>query len=248
MIGLPSRSRTGPLEPKAKGNVDFGRRHEATRFRWPWWELAVGLVIGLVALIPVANVMAPSLPFDDAYISFAYAAHLVAGHGLRLSVGSAPVEAFSDPLWVMLMAAGKAVGVTIPTWSRIVNVVMIALLAATTAGLARRLNPKAPAWMAVAAAALVALVPAVVYQAVGGLESLLFAVLFNCILLAALADRAVSRSMSVTTSILCFLLFLTRPEGLVVWILVWLASWTWTARHPRPSAGRDLVPCPRHCR
>jgi hypothetical protein len=105
---------------------------------------------------------------------------------------------------------------------------MIALLAATTAGLARRLNPKAPAWMAVVAAALVSLVPAVVYQAVGGLESLLFAVLFNGILLAALADRAASRPMSVTTSLLCFLLFLTRPEGLVVWILVWLASWTWT--------------------
>lgn len=65
----------------------------------------------------MASVAAPSLPFDDSYISFAYAAHLVDGSGLRLSVGSAPVEAFSDPLWVVLMAAGKAIGFGLVTCS-----------------------------------------------------------------------------------------------------------------------------------
>ena len=196
-------------------------------------------MIGAAALVLVANVAAPSLPFDDAYVSFSYALHLATGHGLRLSVGSSPVEAFSDPLWVLLMAAGKAVGATIPTWSRIVNTTLIALLAATTAGLARRLNPRAPAWMAVVAAALVAFIPAVVYQAVGGLESLLFAVLVNGVLLAALADRAAPRSLSVITSVLSFLLFLTRPEGLVVWILVWLLSWT-SARDVRSQVVAGL--------
>jgi hypothetical protein len=173
------------------------------------------------------NVAAPSLPFDDSYISFAYAAHLVEGNGLRLSVGSPPVEAFSDPLWVVLMAAGKAIGFGIVTWARIVNAVLIAVLAVTTARFVRRLNPRAPRWMAVLAAASVALVPAVPYQAIGGPETLLFAVLLNCVLLAVLTDRLAGRPVSVTTTGLCFLAFLTRPEGLVLWVLVWSVSWTW---------------------
>jgi hypothetical protein len=183
--------------------------------------------MGVVALVLMANVAAPSLPFDDSYISFAYAAHLVEGHGLRLSAGSPAVEAFSDPLWVALMAAGKAIGFGIVTWARIVNAVLIAVLAGTTAGFVRRLNPAGPRWMAVLAAALVALVPAVPYQAVGGLETLLFAVLLNGVLLAVLADRLAGRPVSVTTTGLCFLAFLTRPEGLVLWLLVWAVSWTW---------------------
>jgi hypothetical protein len=112
-----------------------------------------------VSLVLVANVAALSLPFDDSYVSIAYAAHLITGHGLRLSIGSPPTEAFSDPLWVALTATGKAVGLTITTWARLVNVTLIALLAATTAGIARRLNPKATAWMAALAAALVAFHP-----------------------------------------------------------------------------------------
>lgn len=183
--------------------------------------------MGVVAVVMMANVAAPSLPFDDSYISFAYAANLADGHGLRLSIGSAPVEAFSDPLWVVLMATGKAIGFGIVTWSRIVNAALIATLAGTTAGFVRRLNPTAPRWMAVLAAALVALVPAVPYQAIGGLETLLFAVLLNCVLLAVLTDRLAGRPLSVTTTGLCFLAFLTRPEGLVLWILVWSVSWTW---------------------
>lgn len=214
-----------PVEPEE--DEDSGPPPIARARPWPSWEVGVGAVIGVAALVMMANVAAPSLPFDDSYISFAYAAHLVEGNGLRLSIGSAPVEAFSDPLWVALMAAGKAIGFGIVTWARIVNAVLIAVLAGTTAGFVRRLNPTGPRWMAVLAAALVALVPAVPYQAIGGLETLLFAVLLNCVLMAVLADRLAGRPVSVTTTTLCFLAFLTRPEGLVLWVLVWSLSWTW---------------------
>ncbi len=190
--------------------------HRAPRRRWHWarWEAVVGLVVGVVAIVPMANLNNPSFPFDDGYISFAYAARLATGHGLRLTVGSTPVEAFSDPLWVFLMALGKAVGVPIPTWSRVIEMVSIAALAATTAGLVRRLNQRAPLWMAAAAAALVGLLPATVFSALGGLEILLFAGLLNGVLLALLADRSSKRSPSGVTTGLCFLLFLTRVECL----------------------------------
>ncbi len=42
--------------------------------------------------------------FDDAMISMRYAQHLAAGHGLVWNIGEAPVEGFTNPLWVGYMA------------------------------------------------------------------------------------------------------------------------------------------------
>ncbi len=153
-----------------RGILDADRRR---------WSVLVGAVLAVGALVPMANANARSLPFDDAYISFSYAARLASGHGLRLSVGSPPVEAFSDPLWVALLAVGKLFGVAIPTWARVLNIALIGVIGGATARLVRRLNPEAPAWMAVGTAALVVFIPATTYDAVGGLETLLFAALFD---------------------------------------------------------------------
>src|SRR5262245_2787031 len=38
---------------------------------------------------------------DDAYISMRYARHLVDGHGLVWNVGEAPIEGFTNFLWVL---------------------------------------------------------------------------------------------------------------------------------------------------
>ena len=66
---------------------------------WPTAELVVGGSMGVVALIPMANAWTPSLPFDDAYISYTYALRLATGHGLTLSAGAKPVEAYSCLLY-----------------------------------------------------------------------------------------------------------------------------------------------------
>ncbi|MGH9120842.1 MAG: hypothetical protein ACRDYC_02685, partial [Acidimicrobiales bacterium] len=197
---------------------------------WRRFELRVGAVVGLLAMIPMANAAAPSLPFDDSYISFAYAARLVAGDGFRLTAGSKPVEAFSDPLWVLIMAVGRVLGIGLPTWSRIIDVLIVALLAGLTAALVRRLNPGAPTWMAAGAAALVAWVPATAYQAVGGLETELFSALLVGALLSMVVDAQARRPLSALTVGLCLALGLTRIEGALVFVVMWLVSWTWSRR------------------
>jgi len=53
---------------------------------------------------------------DDAYISFRYARNLIDGHGLVFNPGLPPVEGFSNPLWVLMVAAAMAVGVP-PEWA-----------------------------------------------------------------------------------------------------------------------------------
>jgi hypothetical protein len=64
----------------------------------------------LLALVPW-GIGAWALRFtcDDAYISFRYAANLLAGHGLVYNVGETPpVEGYSNFLWTLASAAGQA--------------------------------------------------------------------------------------------------------------------------------------------
>jgi hypothetical protein len=182
----------------------------------------------MIAIIPIANAWDPSLPFEDAYISFAYALHLATGHGLVLSVGAPSVEAFSNPLWVLILATGKLLGFTIPTWSNVVNVVLVGILAGTTMRIARRLASAAPIWIVAGAAITVALLPVVAYYAVAGLETLLFAVVFNLALLWFLTDCNRSNPISGTTEIWFLLLALVRPEGFLIWVVAWTLSWQWS--------------------
>ncbi len=201
------------------------------------WSVLVGTVLAIGALVPMANANTRSLPFDDAYISFSYAARLATGHGLRLSVGAPPVEAFSDPLWVAMLALGKLFGVAIPTWARVLNIALIATIGGGTARLVRRLSPEAPAWMAVGTAALVVFVPATTYDAVGGLETLLFAALLVVVLLCFLSDWTERRALSVATTVGCLLLAVTRPEGAVVWAVLWAQTWIWSRSLRRQALG-----------
>lgn len=41
--------------------------------------------------------------FDDAFISYRYAQHMVQGHGLVFNIGEAPVEGYTNFLWTLLM-------------------------------------------------------------------------------------------------------------------------------------------------
>lgn len=55
---------------------------------------------------------------DDAFISFRYAQHLFEGHGLVWNIGeTAPVEGYSNFLWVLLITLGYFFGLEPDTWS-----------------------------------------------------------------------------------------------------------------------------------
>ncbi|AKV01378.1 acyltransferase 3 [Labilithrix luteola] len=47
---------------------------------------------------------------DDAFISFRYARHLAAGHGLVWNVGEPPLQGFTNPLWTLAIALGIRFG------------------------------------------------------------------------------------------------------------------------------------------
>lgn len=59
---------------------------------------------------------------DDAYISFRYARNLADGHGFRFNPGDAPVEGFTNLLWVLYLAPFEALGLPIEIVARATSV------------------------------------------------------------------------------------------------------------------------------
>lgn len=66
--------------------------------------------------------------FDDAMISMQYAKHLAGGQGLAWNAGETPVEGYSNPLWVFLMAGIHLLPIPLTQTSLAVKVMSLAFL------------------------------------------------------------------------------------------------------------------------
>jgi hypothetical protein len=85
--------------------------------------------------------------FDDAMISMRYARNLVEGHGLVWNPGEAPVEGFTNPLWVLWMAVLHATGLseaTLPLAVSISGVATLLTSAFVFRSIARQIYPDHP--------------------------------------------------------------------------------------------------------
>jgi arabinofuranosyltransferase len=88
------------------------------------------------ALVPfLALVWRFDFVCDDAYISFRYAFNLWRGEGLRFNLGpQAPVEGYSEFLWVLVIAGGMKAGVAPWVLARVLSVVAGAALVYLASG------------------------------------------------------------------------------------------------------------------
>jgi len=130
-------------------------------------------VLAAVAGLVIA-VQAIPYQLDDAFIAYRYAESFVAGHGLTFNPGSAPVEGFTSPLWVLLLSvvAGLGGAGQLPIAGTAMGLLSyLGLLAA--AFLALR-DGKSPNWSGALAVGLLATLPGVTFYATTGMESLLF--------------------------------------------------------------------------
>lgn len=107
-----------------------------------------GLHLALAALVVACfayNVHEYWFLGDDGYIAFRFAKNLVEGHGLVYNPGER-VEGYTQPVWVLLMAGGMALGWRPEIFSCVVGTLSGALILATLAWFTRRLDPRAGAW------------------------------------------------------------------------------------------------------
>ncbi len=151
---------------------------------------------------------------DDAGISFAYARNLAQGHGLVAQPGVAPVEGYSNPLWVFLLAAFQAVRLFDPLWTP--KLLSLGLGFGTFALLDRMLaQAGVGAPLSAVALALLALQSGFAIWMVSGLENPLYACLFVGLALLSLREiqQETTPRNAIAAGLLAAGLALTRPEG-----------------------------------
>lgn len=184
--------------------------------RWLAW-CSLRLPLPIILATPSLIILAIGLTFcwhywiDDAYISFRYARNLAEGHGLVWNAGER-VEGFSNPLWVLLLAAGAGLGGSIEGWASFLTVTMtVSVLVLSTLLLPAlgwcRKELKLRALLPI----LLVLTPGFLVYSSVRMETMLFCALLTALLLA----QCRQPTDFVAPTALCLAIVLTRPEGLL---------------------------------
>jgi arabinofuranosyltransferase len=173
-------------------------------------------VAGFVVVIAAAaawHARSLSCIADDAYISFRYARHLVAGDGLVFNRGER-VEGYTDFLWIVLIAGGLRCGASAEATALWLGAASLALLAAAIDALGRAAFGWTTRERIVALALLAALGPPLVACS-NGLEMGLFAAVATAAA-AAQARRDLGGGRRFAAPLLCSVALLLRPDGALV--------------------------------
>ncbi len=176
------------------------------------WPLRLARLLPYLFLLAAAySVFAETV--DDPYITFRYAANLLAGQGPVFNPGER-VEGFTSPLHLLLSALllSVAPSVDILFKAKCVSLLFAFVMLAQTGTLARRSGLNG--WESVLAQSLVALNINFALAGVNALET----TLYGSILLAALLvfHREVQRGQGYASGALLFLASLARPEALLL--------------------------------
>jgi len=214
-----------PAESAAAGRVSHG---------WSRRRLAIA---GLLLVATLFALRFWSHTSDDAYISFRYARNLVEGHGLVYNPGD-QVEGYTNFLWVLVAAVPLALGIDPLPVARFIGLLAQLAVVACVARAATRLTagstPRAAPALAVGL--LAALSPTLAVWATGGLETSLFcAFVIWGVWLA--AEGLEAGHLPLAAAFLLGAAALTRPEGILVGVVVW----AFTA----PARFRSEVPARR---
>lgn len=204
--------------------------------RWPLAFAAIAL-----ALLHGASYWSAG-PIDDDFICHVFGRSLLEGRGFAWW-GSAQVEGFTVPLWVVLHGIGQGLGILSVDLSRVVGIVS-AGIAAWALGSAWRMRTGAthggPAWVLAAA-------PAFAFHACAGLGTTLLAALIALWLRALVEEEAGDEAERNTTTpprrlagIWLGLACLLRQECVLLW-LIWVVLGTKKSSNAK-GFGRWLPP------
>lgn len=198
------------------------------RVRSMTWLPAVGSVLVGTALIAGQAARYGYWIVDDAAISFAYARNIADGFGPVLQPGAAPVEGYSNPAWVGLLALGKLLGlfdrgtiVGIPDYVLFPKALALACcVGILIAGYwAAKKVTRHPWVVPLVTGAILATIPSFIVWSFSGLENSLYALaavwLAVVIFRASVDGRLLSPWVAAGAGALAALAALTRPDGLI---------------------------------
>jgi arabinofuranosyltransferase len=184
---------------------------------WTGRELLVGAVL-LIAFF--AHLIYLACVAEDAFITFRFARHLAEGHGLIWNIGEPPVEGYTNFLWVVLCAAAMKLGIDVPRFAQALGAIAAVATGALLYLLTRRESGESRTGAFVATLLLAASGPFATWAGSGmetvGFAALVFAAFF---FLAAWWRTERPRTL-LACHLACFGATLTRPEGLMVFVLI----------------------------
>jgi len=192
------------------------RGHDPSR-RGLLSRLSSADALGRIAFLTLAGALLAITVFafrgyqvDDSFITFRYAQNLLASGQVTWNVGEAPVEGYSNFLWMLLAAGSLALGLDPLAVSRGVSFVAILVSAWLVHRLARRLGATS------AGARLSALtflaIPAFMFWAMSGLETASSVALGLALLEVMAADMERDR-LPWRAALVATVLLLSRPEA-----------------------------------
>lgn len=183
-----------------------------------WLDLgALFVLASLLGLVVTGAVHDRGMAVDDAYITFRYADNLQQGLGLRWNADSPPCEGYTNFTYVLGLAALRALGLApLDGALLLANLSLVGIVA-----LAWSATRGAGRWRALALAPIVLLFATDTLQvhASRGLETCLFALLATLTVTAQArlaAANTTRRRHAVAAAAAATLLFLTRPDGVLL--------------------------------
>jgi hypothetical protein len=215
----------------------------ANRLRIPLSEL-MALALWLVAGVTLACALVAAWPFstDDAYITLRYSRNLADGAGIVFNAGSAPVEGYSNFLFVLVGAIAIKLQLDPMLVLKLVGVASLVGTLWCVNGLGRR---HLPGCLSTAPALILCLYVGTAWWAVSGMETMLAQFLLTAALLA--LDSALTTNRATLRGHIAIvfplaLLVVTRPEGSVfAAIVVLMAATAWVFVKDRGLSGHGLV-------
>ncbi len=222
---------------------DMAARNEARAARdGAAHDLRIAVLASGIAAAFLLHVRHLACVAEDAFISFRFARHLVEGHGLVWNLGEAPVEGYTNFLWMLLSAGLLGAGLDVARGSQLLGTAAgLATLAYAWALAARglRLGPG----LGLVAPALLAVSGPFATWAGSGLETHLFTLWVTAGVHHLLAFHRDERARSAALFAGVMLLaMLTRPEGVMVYGLLLGAGGLLFAARPRLALARSALP------
>jgi len=197
--------------------TDFKNNHESiVSYTNCLWYFVI-VIIGMFVLYHSSV-----LTIDDAFISFRYSMRLAEGQGFSWNIGEAPIEGYSNLLWVIVMAVFEVIGANLPTSAFWVSGILLIVTACLVFWGVNRYTH--PVFAFIVAIALFTS-DAILLSFLSGLETSLYAFLIAVsLVLCTNFEFVENRLLRVFQIMMLCLLSITRFEGFVLALLIAFTS------------------------
>ena len=193
------------------------------------------LYLPLIAVIFILHALHLAVIAEDAFIGFRFAEHFAEGNGLLWNIGEPPVEGYTNFLWIIICSVAILTGINLIAFVQITGIVFSIIILIYIYYFCSKLL-EFDSYSSLIAAAFLALSGPFATWAVSGMETNLFALLVAAGCYHELSYWKFRHKTSLVLSLsFCFLSALTRPEGLVIFIILFALHLYRSVRDKKPK-------------